>query len=225
METKRLNRKRVRREDAIVNYCDGKVVLHLGCADAPNTRQGLLKNMLLHQRISDVAKKVYGIDISEDGIRTLSEYGFENVICADLEELAENPFGVIFDVVVAGELIEHIGNVGKSLENIKHFMDANSVCIITVPNAFSIRRFIRAVIGKEFIHEGHLYYYSVATITHICQQYGYEVMEYAFCIGGNRNIIRRVLFYPLELFVKYIAPYLADGIFFKIRISETKKNV
>ena len=53
-----------------------------------------------------------------------------------------------FDVIVIGDLIEHLSNPGLMLYRIKKFCDERTKIIITTPNAFGLLNFIRYSINK-----------------------------------------------------------------------------
>ena len=64
----------------------------------------------LHGRLVEVAAYCRGVDILEDETRKLREKGYNVTQC----DITSDPEAVdeLFDVVVCGELIEHLGNPG-----------------------------------------------------------------------------------------------------------------
>jgi len=52
----------------ILQYCTGKRILHLGCADWPFTEQLFREGQLLHQKLEITCAAIAGVDISEKGI-------------------------------------------------------------------------------------------------------------------------------------------------------------
>jgi len=54
----------------IANYCRGKKVLHVGCADAGLTMDRLEKNSLLHFMLLSEAERVWGVDLDKNGLET-----------------------------------------------------------------------------------------------------------------------------------------------------------
>ena len=55
---------------------------------------------------------LWGLDISEEGVRILREQGFDHIIPRDPEEMGSELRRMNCDVVLAGEILEHVGNVG-----------------------------------------------------------------------------------------------------------------
>jgi len=85
------------REQFLVNLCRGKVVLHLGCADALYLEDQLENERHLHLMIKNVAQELYGVDINEKAIQKLSGLDVSNLYCGDLERLDIN-FQTNFDI-------------------------------------------------------------------------------------------------------------------------------
>ena len=99
----------------------------------------------MHQKLSDAANEIWGVDIDASGISYLSNKGFNNLIVADISKLDE--IEIIqkqsFDVVVASEVIEHLQNPGLFLNSARSLMiPEKTEFIVTVPNAFRIDNLI-----------------------------------------------------------------------------------
>jgi 2-polyprenyl-3-methyl-5-hydroxy-6-metoxy-1,4-benzoquinol methylase len=149
--------------------CEGKKVLHLGCTNYPFTKESIKHDMLLHFDLKKVAGKLYGFDYDQQGLDILSQAGEKNLYRGDLEKLEEVELNETFDVIIAGEMIEHLSNPGLFLRGIKRFMNKNTSLIISTINAYSgMRFFIYAFRGKggenEPVHPDHVAYYSYKTL-------------------------------------------------------------
>lgn len=120
------------RLDIILKYARGKKVLDCGCVDTLKEIENPRKDWL-YGKLVEVAKKVVGVDLQEEGVRKLREKGYE-VICADVTTM---DLGQKFDVIVAGEIIEHLPNQGLFLKNMKRHLKRDGVLIITTPNALA----------------------------------------------------------------------------------------
>src|SRR5438067_10161270 len=152
----------------IIETCRGKRVLHLGCSDSPYTERRLADGTILHAMIEKVATVQYGVDSDAVGIEMLRAAGYQNVAVANVEELAErNPFsGVTFDVIVAGEIIEHLSNPGRFLDSIKPLLPTHATLLLTTVNAYCAYRYAYCLLTrKESVHPDHVYYFSRRTLT------------------------------------------------------------
>src|SRR5512139_3059642 len=119
-ETKKI--RMVQRVDLIREKAASKSVLHLGCTNYPYTQDSIEKNMLLHLDLQKTASELYGFDFDQEGIDTLAAAGVPNLYRADLEQLDQVELDRKFDVIIAGEMIEHLLNPGLFLNGIKRFM-------------------------------------------------------------------------------------------------------
>jgi 2-polyprenyl-3-methyl-5-hydroxy-6-metoxy-1,4-benzoquinol methylase len=118
-----------------------KKILHLGCTNYPYTNEAIENGVLLHIELEKISEEVYGFDFDQKGIEILEKNGSRNLYQADLEKLDEVPLDKTFDVIVAGEMIEHLNNPGLFLQGIQRFMNAETRLIITTINAYCGMRF------------------------------------------------------------------------------------
>lgn len=129
------------KDKLICSFCKSKEVLDIGCIDHSYAIALKLGNSWLHKQIKKTAKSVMGIDILKEDVKRLKNKGF-NIIEADAENF---DLKRKFDVIVAGDIIEHLSNIGSFLKSIEKHMHQNSVCIITTPNPFNIEQFMLAI--------------------------------------------------------------------------------
>lgn len=81
------------------------------------------------------AKKVIGIDISEEAINhSRKKYNSPNLIFKKMNVLNLDNFDKKFDVVTAFEIIEHLRDQNEFLEKIKMSLKKEGICIISTPN-------------------------------------------------------------------------------------------
>lgn len=208
----------VQRVDFIKNACGDRSVLHLGCTNYPYTRQSIDDKMLLHFELEDVASELYGFDFDEAGLDILRDAGGENLFRADLEKLDEVALDKTFDVIIAGEMIEHLSNPGLFLNGIQRFMNSETQLVITTINAYCAFRFlIYGLRGKggenEPVHPDHIAYFSYRTLSLLVERAGLEVREFRFYDIGteHRPFNRRIYNLVNDVCVK-ISPQLSDGI-------------
>jgi 2-polyprenyl-3-methyl-5-hydroxy-6-metoxy-1,4-benzoquinol methylase len=209
------------RTDYILEACAGRTVLHLGCADMPYTRMRLQDNTLLYPMISQVAKRQYGLDLSSEGIEILSQAGFTDLAVSDVQRLIEhNPFGSQrFDVIVAGEIIEHLSNPGLFLDSLKPLLkDPSTQLILTTINAYCAYRFFYSLVMKqESVHPDHVSYYSKKTLITLLTRHEYEVKDFCFYPIGREhtryvNKGRSRLLYWVDRLAALTYPMLGDGL-------------
>jgi len=217
LETRRLTGFLVRREEKIVSLCEEKSVLHLGCADYPFGKEQYRNGNLLHHKIANVTDDLVGVDLSTEGVAWLASLGYKNLLVGNVERLNELEIKRQFEVIVAGELLEHLSNPGMFLSNVKPLIADDGILIITVPNAHAIKSFVRVLLfRKELIHPDHVYYFSQATIGHLCKRYGLKIKETFYYVTTPLNIAKRFIFLIPYVFMKYLSPYVGDGLIFTV---------
>lgn len=200
----------VNREREILRLCQGKKVLHLGCADYPFTEMG--PGRLLHTRLSQVASELWGLDNCANAMEQLRAMGFPNLVVADVEDLASAAIPGDFDVIVAGEIIEHLACPGNFLRSIRSIMSERTQLVLTTQNAFGFKLFVHSLLGNEKVHSDHNYYFSYYTISQLLEKFGLR--------SGRVCYYQQVEGHGAALFVDkvlalstYVSPLFADGLF------------
>jgi 2-polyprenyl-3-methyl-5-hydroxy-6-metoxy-1,4-benzoquinol methylase len=155
----------VDRVEYIVDQCRGKRVLNLGCDSGA-----------LHGAIAAVANGIYGVDV-QSGVKTW-------LVC-DLDVAPEHVYAAAQDigveVIVAGEIMEHLGNPGRLLTTLRSLA---CPVVLSVPNAFSAagRQWLKK--GYENVHRDHVAWYSYSTLCALLVRSGYVVADWAW-YGGE----------------------------------------
>jgi SAM-dependent methyltransferase len=208
----------------IKEQCDGKKVLHLGCTNYPYTADSLKNNDLLHFRLAEISRELYGFDFDKEGLNVLRESGTKNLYFADLEKLDEVDLSETFDVIVAGEMIEHLSNPGLFLRGIKRFMHQDTKLIITTINAYGALRFtLYALRGKggtnEPVHPDHVFYYSYSTLNLLIKRADLSVDEFYLYGIGPEHLAHMPIHYRFinSLLTKF-SNQLSDGVIAVCRI-------
>jgi cyclopropane fatty-acyl-phospholipid synthase-like methyltransferase len=216
----------IQRVDLIKQMCVGKRVLHLGCTNYPYTDNAIASDMLLHFDLEKVASELWGIDADREGIEILERHGAKNIVLGDLESLDQCLLTDKFDVIVAGEVIEHINNPGLFLNGIKRFMDERTELIVTTVNAYCAMRFFyygaRGRRGKtEPIHPDHIAHYSYSTLKLLVERHGFRLEHFYFYDLGNehRRFVPWYLRLVNDIFVTLV-PQWSDGVIAICRVKQ-----
>lgn len=202
----------VNRDDFICELCKNKKVLHLGCVDHPLLEIKFRNNDLLHQKLLKEAKELYGIDTDIEGLKILKEKSnIGNLFYADIEN-NELILPSKFEVIVAGEILEHLNNVGIALTNIYKYLVEDGLLIVTVPNALAFRIFFHTLRKRENIHPAHVSYFSPYTIFNFLQRYHFKTISiYSYSYPSTRRVINKIKNYLFRIFSKYFS-FFSDGI-------------
>ena len=175
----------VKREDFLINLCTNKKVLHFGFIDSPFLEKKILSEELLHIKLKNSAKYIYGVDIditSVDFYRKVTN-DLQNCYLDIQKEIDDNTMFTFveesYEVIIFSEILEHLLNPYQALKNIYNLCQTNNQTLlcITVPNAFSIEGFRSAISGIELVHPDHLYYFSPYTIQKLLIQHGFKIID------------------------------------------------
>lgn len=155
--------------------CGGRSVLDIGCVahdearmDSPNW---------LHAHLAAAASRCVGLDVLEDGVAAMRARGFEAVVhdlrsgLGPLLELA--PFGTI----VAGELIEHIGDLDMLFAAAAQALSEDGQLIITTPNPYAPRRVRAGQRGLVWENVDHILYAFPSGVAELAERHGLTLSE------------------------------------------------
>jgi 2-polyprenyl-3-methyl-5-hydroxy-6-metoxy-1,4-benzoquinol methylase len=152
---------------------DGSI-LDIGCVqhDAGNADD---RNWL-HGHLYARSREVLGVDILEDGLAELRSRGYD-VTYADAEALN---LGREFDTIVAGELIEHLSNVGAFLDGVRQHLRDDGQFLLTTPNPWAALRFRELLFsGAVNVNSEHTCWLEEWTIRQVFDRHGFETdVEY-----------------------------------------------
>lgn len=206
----------------IINMCRGKKVLHLGCvgfADLPVEDRISQAANSLHYALSKCSRAT-GIDYSKEAIDFFKEENiFDNVLCGDAEKLDNVRLSDQYDVIVIGDLIEHLSNPGLMLQGILRFCHGNSLIIITTPNSFGALNFIRYLIGRFKEGREHVMCFNIQNIRNLLERNGYVVDSIDSCFQDHARSYG-IVFRAGLLFFK-LFPGLGGTLFVKTRVGES----
>lgn len=129
------------KHELIVSSCTKKNVLDVGCVGQD---YDLDNKDWLHEKIKKVAAQTIGVDITIEKIKQLNKNGYTIYTPEELSGLNKK-----FDVIVMGDVIEHVENPGDFLTFYSRFLTEKGKLIICTPNAFGIRYFIQLLLYKN----------------------------------------------------------------------------
>jgi|TARA_Y100000034_G_C6896931_1_gene413733 SAM-dependent methyltransferase len=171
----------VDRRHWIVDQCRGKEVLDIGFVADPQLVKKPKHDIPLHDQLIKVVKSYIGMDKKipknkyfpninyyylEHNIET---YPLNNVKIYHLKSMDN------LDVIILAEVLEHLSNPGKALDNIKNVMKENTKFLISVPNCFHERVQEELKFGTEQVHKDHVAWYSPCTLTTLLTRHGFKI--------------------------------------------------
>lgn len=117
----------------------------------------------------------------------------DNVLLVDLDAEPQRlqEFAGTVDVVICGEILEHLSNPGRLLDAVRTLQVP---VVVTAPNAFSTIGFDWLKKSKENVNDEHVAYYSHKTLTTLLERHGFTVLDFAW-YGGLPMYAEGLIFY------------------------------
>lgn len=104
------------------------------------------------------------------------------IVCGDMETY---DFGRKFDVVVAGDVLEHVSNQGLFLDNVRRHLRDGGALVITTPNAKWWTAWLKP-------NPTHALWHDRYTLQRILEVHGFRIEKIIYYPGNKK-------FYPLLL--------------------------
>jgi SAM-dependent methyltransferase len=156
----------------------GKTVLDLGCRTGAVTQHFLPGN------------RVVGADVDDSALARAAERGIEPV-WADGEEPLPFEDGT-FDVVVAGEFLEHVRDPEAVVAEVRRVLRRGGTFVGSVPNAFRLQSRLLFLLGRPPEDDPtHLQMYSADAMRRLLREFA--TVELHFVGGRYRRLGPRLL--------------------------------
>jgi 2-polyprenyl-3-methyl-5-hydroxy-6-metoxy-1,4-benzoquinol methylase len=183
------------REKIILESIRGKDVLDIGSVG--QTASYSLWN--LYKTVK--CKSLTGIDLPDSKETALSNFDIKEsdlnidsrIVYGNMETYK---FDKRFDVIVAGDVLEHIYNQQLFLSNIREHLKEKGKLIITTPNA----RWITVFSGTN---PTHTLWHDKVTLERILNVCGYKIDFFRYYFGNKKsyNLILKILAYKQGMLV------------------------
>lgn len=154
-----------------------------------------------HRLIKQKAKDVYGLDLDFSNEFDNNDHYFK---------LSAENFSIpnSFDVIFAGDLIEHLSNPGLFLDSCSRHLKTGGKLVLTTPNCFSFFSLTKKVTKAEpTVNRDHTCYFNFKTLRQLLQKNGWEAQECSYIVDlevrHRESIKKKILnvFYGLLLLI------------------------
>lgn len=176
----------------LVDLARGRDVLDIGCIDHSASTALELGDSWLHKQVKDAARRLVGLDMLETEAAALRELGYD-IRIGDAERFL---LGEQFDLVIAGDLIEHLANPGMFLGSVREHLTPKGHLVITTPNPFNIEQ--AGLIGRRAgvaVNPEHVLWLDPVTAHRLVRRCGYSVTDFqwlrtrfAFPLSERRRV-------------------------------------
>lgn len=175
-----LGKERMRRPDFIIPYARGREVLDIGVVQ--HDISAYEHPAWIHRHVRNVAASCVGIDYLAEGVDFLRSKGFD-VIQANAEDF---DLGRTFDVAIAGEIIEHVNNVGAFLRTVRRHLRPGGKLVITTPNPWFLGHAWQAFFAEPEENPEHTAWFSIGMLTVLLGRHGFDVELAQYASGEDR---------------------------------------
>lgn len=168
--------------------------------------------------------QVTGVDIDRSSLNLARRY-CQSTILANVEDcklLAKKLQGEKFDVVVLGDVLEHLKYPKELLVALKKHLKQNALIVSSTPNSAFIWMRMKFLLGNlsyskngGLMDEDHLRFYSFQTARALFEESGYEIISVKPSSHGINN--------PKYFAIKILAKILPSVFAIHILIQAQKK--
>jgi 2-polyprenyl-3-methyl-5-hydroxy-6-metoxy-1,4-benzoquinol methylase len=196
----------ISKDDFILRHTTGRSVLDIGCIDHSSQNAVDLGAGWLHRRIRDSSAETVGLDMLEADAAELSDLGY-TIRVGDAQAF---DLGRTFEVVVAGDIIEHLNDFDGFFTSAARHMDEDSVLLITTPNAFNVEQFFSALLhNKVHVNQQHTVWFDPRVLFELVSRTDLEITDFTwvdtrFVIAmTSHQLLRAPLRWAAHLIMRY----------------------
>ena len=170
------------RWDFVRPHVQGVSVLDIGPAELVGTVNRYKFDRWIHKRITEVAKRVVGLEVNQEQVQALRDMGY-SIVLGDAEDFA---LAERFDVILAGELIEHLSNPGKFLDCAWRHLKPGGKLLLTTPNRYGVLALFSVIqSGKVPTYRKpiakHVAYFDGDALTSLLSRHGFTDTYIDYC--------------------------------------------
>lgn len=168
-----------------------KEVLDIGCVEllGDYTPENLQKTQ--HLKIKPYAKRLVGVDLEKEGVDALNQLDCECYV--SLAEDAHKLNIGKFDVILLGDIIEHIPNPNFFLMSLRPLLNPDGLIICSTPNALAYHLQVFLLLKKKITRHQHVAWYCKVTLNNLFKLSGFTVCQFYYGVFWNtsKHIIRK----------------------------------
>jgi SAM-dependent methyltransferase len=170
----------VDRADYLCTLAANRFVIHVGFAGESRDRVDRLvgRPTWLHGRLRDVASRLIGIDVDPTAVERARHAGFDAYAADASDEAALASLRLErAQLVIAGEVIEHVERPGVLLDALRSLVAPDGLLVVTTPNAASMLNPLAAAGRFELVNPDHVAFYSWFTLTNLLERHRWQPVE------------------------------------------------
>jgi SAM-dependent methyltransferase len=172
----------------------GRSVLDIGVVE--HTRTAVENPNWLHGKLKLCAARCIGVDVLEEEVKYLCGRGYD-VACADITKA---PVPGKFDLIIGGEVLEHLDSPGKFMENCAAMLAIEGRLVITVPNPWYANAILKSARRSSVFVDSadHVAWYDASVLYELGQRHGLELEKFTGVGTANATTLKAKLFFRLR---------------------------
>jgi len=178
--------------DFFIKYVRGKDTLDLGSVD--HHEDNSKSRYWLFKAIKDNASSVLGLDYYKEGVEALRAAGYD-IVHGDAQNFRVEKK---FDIVTAGDLIEHLPNLDGFICSVKEALNSKGLLVISTPNPWCWKYLgYHFFFGKlQPVNREHVSWFCLKTLDNLFSRYGLEIVDYSY---SSRRKYEKMIPLPFRL--------------------------
>lgn len=183
----------------LCSLADGKNVLDIGVVEHFSASSE--RDEWLHGQLCKHAGSCLGMDILEKEVQELCDKGYDAVVW----DVTKKPLSRKFDLIVIGDVIEHLGNPSALFANTKEMLAPGGRIALATPNPWYANAILKNLFGgKPFTDSvDHVAWFDAGTLCELAARNGLHLDCYAGVMAKKSSTARsRFLFSISPLLIK-----------------------
>jgi polysaccharide deacetylase family protein (PEP-CTERM system associated) len=209
----------------LADQARGRRVVHVGFVDTGCRSVQDRAGTWLHGHLAGAAASLVGLDVDADGVADARAAGLEAHVVDCRDPAAVAALGLEpADLVIAGEVIEHLDDPGAFLAGLHPLVAAGGRLVVTTPNAYGLLNVVASAGGREINHPDHVVMFTWRTLTNLAARHGWVPVETRLYVprvkapdGGAAAWAGRAVVGAERALGRLGHPYAADGMIVTFR--------
>ncbi|CAN5795137.1 hypothetical protein BH24ACI4_BH24ACI4_26440 [soil metagenome] len=177
------------RFEVIREICKGRTCLDIGIVGDLQHHLREPDKWVFHH-VGEVCSELVGLDLEASALAALRRRGYRNLVCADAENFALRKR---FDVIVAGEIIEHLNNPGSFLSRCREHLAPGGLVVMTTPNTYSVNNLVKGLLlGQVALFHEHVNAYTAGLLEELLRRHGLEATRIEYFTERNPGLKNQV---------------------------------
>ena len=165
----------------------GLRVLEIGCACGATLREIGAQNP---------SARLYGVELNEKAAEIAAPYA--TILSMDVERLDPSQVVERFDYIVMGDVIEHLQNPWKAIENMRELLAPGGEVIASIPNVAHISTFYGLLSGRwtyedmGILDRTHFRFFTKKEIMKLFQEAQFDIQDMRYVTVPSPDIGKRL---------------------------------